>query len=98
MHLGILILFFLPTFPPLLLPLSKNPLHVPPPVQNGNDLQGFGLRAVYNLSRLSWKWRKRSSVKITERTYEEGTEAFHRRRKGSCPEASFGQGASLGPV
>jgi hypothetical protein len=25
------------------------------------------------VSRLSWKWRKRSSVKITERTYEEGT-------------------------
>jgi len=24
------------------------------------------------LSCLSWKWRKRSSVKITERTYEEG--------------------------
>jgi len=28
------------------------------------------------LSCLRWKWRKRSSVKITERTYEEGTEAF----------------------
>ena len=33
------------------------------------------------LFRLSWKWRKRSSVKITERTYEEGTEAFHPRGK-----------------
>ena len=33
------------------------------------------------MSRLSWKWKGRSSVKITERTYEEGTEAFHSRRK-----------------
>src|SRR5580693_2146040 len=48
------------------------------------------------LSCLSWKWRKRSSVKITERTYEEGTEAFHRRRKSSHPEAaSCGQSAQV---
>src|SRR6059036_3870150 len=40
------------------------------------------------LSRLSWNWRKRSSVKITERTYEEGTEAFHTRRKSSHLEAA----------
>ena len=33
------------------------------------------------LSCLSWKWRKRSSVKITERTYEEGTEAFRTEEK-----------------
>jgi transposase-like protein len=33
------------------------------------------------VSCLSWKWRKRSSVKITERTYEEGTEAFHPEEK-----------------
>src|SRR5207247_11209413 len=51
------------------------------------------------LSCLSWKWRTRSSVKITERTYEEGTEAFHPRRKGSHIEAaSFGQSARLGAV
>jgi CRISPR-associated endonuclease Cas1 len=51
------------------------------------------------VSCLSWKWRKRSSVKITERTYEEGTEAFHRRRKSSHPEAaSCGQSARLGAV
>jgi transposase len=31
---------------------------------------------------------KRSSVKITERTYEEGTEAFHPRRKSCHPEAA----------
>src|ERR1700685_2771141 len=49
------------------------------------------------LSCLSWKWRKRSSVKITERTYEEGTEALHPRRKSSHPEtASCGQSAGLG--
>src|ERR1700751_2591123 len=29
------------------------------------------------LSCLSWKWRKRSSVKMTERTHEEATEALH---------------------
>ena len=33
------------------------------------------------MSCLNWKWRKRSSVKITERTYEEGTEAFHPEEK-----------------
>src|SRR5260370_33946674 len=42
---------------------------------------------------------QRSSVKITERTYEEGTEAFHPRRKSSHLEAaSFGEGARLGAV
>ena len=51
------------------------------------------------MSCLSWKWRKRSSVKITERTYEEGTEAFQSRRESSHPEAaSCGQSASLGLV
>jgi hypothetical protein len=41
-----------------------------------------------SLSRLSWNWRKRPSVKITERTYEEGTEASHTRRKSSHLEAA----------
>ena len=51
------------------------------------------------LSCLSWKWRKRSSVKITERTYEERTEAFHPRRKSSRLEAaSCGQSTRLGTV
>jgi hypothetical protein len=35
-----------------------------------------GPRGTLIVSCLSWKWRKRSSVKITERTYEEGTEAI----------------------
>ena len=30
------------------------------------------------VSCLSWKWRKRSSVKITERTYEKRAQALHR--------------------
>ncbi len=30
-----------------------------------------------DLSRLSWKWRKRSSVKIAERTYEKRAQALH---------------------
>ena len=51
------------------------------------------------VSCLCWKWRKRSSGKIAERTYEERTEALQRRRESSDLEAaSFGPGASLGPV
>ena len=30
-----------------------------------------------NVSCLSWKWRKRSSVKIMERTHEERAQALH---------------------
>ena len=49
--------------------------------------------------RLSWKWRKRSSVKMAERTYEEGTKALRHRREGSHSEAaSFGQNAGLGAM
>jgi hypothetical protein len=33
--------------------------------------------SVVKLSRLSWKWRKRSSVKIAERTYEKRAQALH---------------------
>ncbi len=60
----------------------------------------YGLLVVIvTLSCLSWKWRKRSSVKITERTYEEGTEAFHSRGKSSHLEAaSCGQSTRLGAV
>ena len=35
------------------------------------------LHSELNLSRLSWKWRKRSSVKIAERTYEQRAQALH---------------------
>ena len=37
-------------------------------------------RQVYKLPLLclSWKWRERSSVKITERTYEKRAQALHR--------------------
>ena len=48
---------------------------------------------------LSWKWRKRSSVKITERTHEETTEALHAGREGRHSEEAFGgRSADLGPV
>src|SRR5271157_1687155 len=51
------------------------------------------------VSCLSWKWRERSSVKIAERTYEEGKKALHRRGEGGHSEAPpFGQGSGLGPV
>jgi Family of unknown function (DUF5335) len=32
---------------------------------------------------LSWKWRERSAVKITERTHEEDADTLHTGRKGS---------------
>jgi hypothetical protein len=48
------------------------------------------------LFRLSWKWKERSAVKITERTREETTKALHRRREGRHLEAAFaGEGADL---
>ena len=51
------------------------------------------------LSCLSWKWRKRSSVKITERTHEETTEALHAGREGRHSEEAFGgRSADLGSV
>jgi len=50
------------------------------------------------VSCLSWKWRKRSSVKITERTYEEGTEAFHPRRKSSDPVSELCEELGLRPT
>jgi hypothetical protein len=51
------------------------------------------------MSCLSWKWRKRSSVKITERTDEEAAEALHAGRKSSHSEAAFGgRSADLGSV
>src|SRR5271169_7257128 len=46
---------------------------------------------------LSWKWRKRSSVKIMERTYEERAQALLCGRESCGSEAaSFGQSASFG--
>ena len=42
-----------------------------------------------NLSCLSWNWRGRSSVKITERTYEKRAKTLHRRREGCHPETAL---------
>src|ERR1700730_1412687 len=51
------------------------------------------------LFRFSWKWRKRSPIKIMERTHEEATEALHAGRESRPPEAaSAGAGADLGAV
>lgn len=55
----------------------------------GVELLSFN-RADHPMSRLSWKGRKRSSVKITERTHEEATEALHAGREGRYSEAAFG--------
>jgi hypothetical protein len=53
----------------------------------------------YEVCCLSWKWRKRSSVKITERTHEETTEALHTGRESRHSEEAFGgRSADLGPV
>src|SRR5271169_5560274 len=51
------------------------------------------------VSRLSWKWRRRSFAKIAERTYEKRAQALHRRGESSHPEATpLRQGPSFGPV
>ncbi|MGE5769513.1 MAG: hypothetical protein ACM32G_04375, partial [Betaproteobacteria bacterium] len=53
-----------------------------------------GMRMFGVMSRLNWKWRERSAVKITERTWEKTTETLHRRREGRHSEAAFaGAGA-----
>jgi hypothetical protein len=51
----------------------------------GGDVEGTWLP----VSCLSWNWRGRSSVKITERTHEKRAKALHRRREGCHPEAAF---------
>ena len=54
------------------------------------------LKALVWVFRLSWKWKERSAVKITERTREENKKALHRRREGRHFEAAFGgEGADL---
>ena len=56
-------------------------------------------RFVRQVSCLSWKWRKRSSVKITERTHEKATEALHTGREGRHSETAFGgRSADFGSV
>jgi hypothetical protein len=46
--------------------------------------------------RFSWKRRRRSPVKVNERTHEEATEALHVGREGRHPQAaSAGEGADL---
>jgi hypothetical protein len=42
------------------------------------------------VSRLSWKWRERSAVKIKRRTHEETTKALHGRGEGGHSETAFG--------
>ncbi|MCX6629205.1 MAG: hypothetical protein NTW28_16430, partial [Candidatus Solibacter sp.] len=59
--------------------------------------QGLGLQNVGssecpefgNMCRPGWKWRKRSSVKITERAREEIKKALHRPRESRHFEATF---------
>ena len=58
-----------------------------------------GFHNLNTVSCLSWKWRKRSSVKITERTHEETTEALHAGRESRHSEEAFGgRSADLGSV
>ena len=57
-----------------------------PAFQPSAALQILALRAMAIeagvVFRLSWKWRGRSAVKITERAREENQEALHSRREG----------------
>jgi hypothetical protein len=58
-----------------------------------NSMAGPGARRVF---RFSWKWRKRSTIKIMERTHEEATEALYAGRESRHPEAaSIGAGSDL---
>src|SRR5437870_3189717 len=41
------------------------------------------------MSCLSWNWRERSFVKITERTHAKRAEALHCRREGWHPKTAF---------
>src|SRR5437867_12970024 len=50
---------------------------------------GFREWVFMGVFRLSWKWRERPTVKITERTLEKRTEVLHRGREGRHPEAAF---------
>jgi hypothetical protein len=67
----------------------------------GNERTGeseirFGPREPASLFRFSWKWRRRSSSKVKERTPEEATKAIRARREGRHPEAAFaGEGAHI---
>jgi len=45
---------------------------------NAGGARRGDLIPMQDVSRLSWKWRERSAVKITERTREETKEALHR--------------------
>lgn len=54
---------------------------------------GEGTERLQGVSRLSWKWRERSAVKITGRTHEEATEALQRRRESRNSEAAFAGGS-----
>jgi hypothetical protein len=58
-----------------------------------------GAMGIITLSCLSWNWRGRSSVKITERTHGKTAKALHRRREGGHPETALvGQSASFRSV
>ena len=52
-------------------------------------LLGVRVTLIGGMSCLSWNWRRRSSVKITERTHEKRAKALHRRREGCHPETAL---------
>ena len=60
-------------------------------VATGGDLTQHGIWFVIAavVSCLSWKWRKRSFVKITERTYEKRAQSLHPRRKSGHPDGDI---------
>src|SRR5712692_3478934 len=57
--------------------------------KQNDDLASRVGDALDDLFRLSWKWRERCSVKITERTREKDKEAIHSRRESRHLEAAF---------
>jgi hypothetical protein len=57
-------------------------------IQNVLIAAAKDLKRRTTLSRLSWNWRERSSVKITERTHAKRTKAPRFRREGHDPKAA----------
>src|ERR1700727_169485 len=77
----------------VLLMVGSRRLRGPPVLVHEASRRVWGLRLrrtgqeLALLSCLSWNWRKRSVVKITERTYEKRAHELHPRRERSHPEA-----------